>query len=108
MKPERRPTSQPKSTDETPSRLADLRRLVEKLVDSDQLLPADGLALLEMVRKAMECLEAGDAAAAGGVLLGFEALVNALVDSGVLDPGESNLCIVQVRAAAAALSQAPS
>lgn len=83
--------------------LGALRRRVERMLDSDRLLPADGQALLQMLQEAQKRLAHGEAGQAGGLLLGFEALLRALTESGVLDPAASDLCLTEVRAASAAL-----
>lgn len=84
--------------------MAALRDHVERLLDSERLLPADGNALLSMLREAEERIAAGDTGEASGLLLGFEALLRALADSGVLDPGSSELCVETARRAAEAIN----
>ena len=97
--------SQPAPQNEPAERMAQLRRYIEDLLDSDRLLPADGRALLAMLQQAQERIAAGDTAAAGGLLLGLETLLTALQDAVVLDPTASKFCLVEARAAAESLSQ---
>jgi hypothetical protein len=97
--------SQPAPETEPACRLAELCDHIESLLDSDRLLPADGRALLEMLQKAQERVTAGDIAGAGGLLLGFESLLKALLDTGVLDPTASDLCLVAARVTALSLSE---
>src|SRR5262249_24364308 len=79
--------------------LADLRDSMDRLLDCEKLLPADGQALLDMLRQAEERIAAGETGEAGGLLLGFEALLRALADSGVLESSASDHCVVKVREA---------
>jgi hypothetical protein len=57
-----------------------------------------------MLQQAQQRLVSGDTSEARGSLLGYEALLKALTDSGVLDPSASQLCLAQVRAITAALN----
>jgi hypothetical protein len=84
--------------------LTALRDCVERMLDSEKLLPADGEALLNMLRQAEERIEAKEYGAAVGLLLGFESLLQALGDSGVLDPKSSEICVVMARTAAEAIN----
>lgn len=86
------------------SPLAALREQVERMLDSEKLLPADGEALLGMLRKAEERLVTGDVGEASGLLLGFESLLRALQDSGVLDRKSTDLCLVMVRETAESIN----
>ncbi len=81
-----------------------LRSRVERMLDSEMLLPADGQALLDMLQQAQERVARGEAAAAGGLLIGFEALLRALAESGVLDRSAADLCVVDIRSLTEALS----
>lgn len=92
------------SDSEPPQILDSLRDCIERMLDSEQLLPADGQALLDMLQQAQERIVSGETGEAEGLLLGFEALLKALTDSGVLDQAASDLCVVQVRAITAALN----
>ena len=89
---------------ELDSPLAALRDHVERMLDSEKLLPADGEALLEMLRQAEERIAAGETGEASGLLLGFQSLLQALADGGVLDASACSQCVVRVREATHALT----
>jgi hypothetical protein len=84
--------------------LNSLRDRIERMLDSERLLPADGQALLDMLQQAEVRIATGETGEAEGLLLGFEALLKALTDSGVLDHSASETCMAQVRAATDALN----
>ncbi|HLV81334.1 MAG TPA: hypothetical protein VKT32_13700, partial [Chthonomonadaceae bacterium] len=84
--------------------LVHLSLLTQRLLDAEVLFEAEGAALLEMLQQAQQRLASGETGEAEGLLLGFEALLKALTDSGVLDPSASELCLAQVRAITAKLN----
>lgn len=84
--------------------LTELRRHIEDLLDSDHLLPADGHALLSMLRQTLDRIGADDPLRAYGLLLGFEILLQALLGAGILDPVADDSCIGAIRAVTASLT----
>lgn len=86
------------------SDLVHLSLLTQRLLDAEVLSEPEGAALLEMLQQAQQRLAAGEPGEAEGLLLGFEALLKALTESGVLDPAAGDLCLAQVRAITAALN----
>ena len=65
--------------------IAYLQQSVEARMDGDQLLPADGSSLLELLERAMEGLSVRNAGAARAEIEAFIRRVQALIDAGVLD-----------------------
>jgi hypothetical protein len=80
-----------------PAEINRLSLMIQRLLDAELLLDAEGAALLTESRAACRCLEAGDAAGARRHVEQVALLVERLVATGALDRADGRAVIETAR-----------